>query len=53
MRRTLLAAAIALALSPVANAQQAAPPPDATGAVPLSSVGTNARVTAGIDDDGN
>ena len=53
MRRTLLAAAIALALSPVANAQQAAPPPDANVAVPLSYVGTNARVSAGIDDDGN
>ncbi|HET7843836.1 MAG TPA: Ig-like domain-containing protein [Xanthomonadales bacterium] len=52
MRRQILSAAIALALSHVALAQQATPPPtDAT--VPLSYVGTNARVSAGIDDEGN
>lgn len=51
MRRSILPAAIALAVSSAALAQQS-PPPANDASVPLSYVATNARVSAGIDDDG-
>jgi outer membrane protein OmpA-like peptidoglycan-associated protein len=56
MRRSLLALSISLALSAAAVAQeQAAPPkPQADDAsIPITYVGTNSRVSLGVDDDGD
>jgi len=55
-RRTSLAAAIAFALSSipaVVAAQAGAPPAPVEGVVPIHYVGSNARVSLGIDDDGD
>lgn len=52
MRVRLLAAAIAAALSaPVAA--QSSPPPPAEGSIPMSWVGSDSRLSLGVDDDGN
>lgn len=55
IRRTFLSAAIGLALGSGAIAQPAGEPPQPRGdaSIPLTYVGTNARVALGIDDDGN
>ena len=51
MRRTPLALSVALALSLPVSAQQVQAPPPADGTIPVSYVGTNARVSLGVDDD--
>jgi outer membrane protein OmpA-like peptidoglycan-associated protein len=57
MRRSLLALSISLALSSAATAQQqptSAQPPAANDAsIPLTYVGSNARVSLGVNDDGD
>jgi len=54
MRPRLLTLAIAAAIaSPVAAQSTAAPPPQPTAIVPLSYVGSDTRISVGIDDDGD
>ncbi|MEO7432323.1 MAG: Ig-like domain-containing protein [Dokdonella sp.] len=55
-RRTLLAAAIGLALSATSVAQTASPPgtpPTADAMVPVTYVGSNARVSLGVNEHGD
>ncbi len=56
MRRSLLALSISLALSATAVAQQQAVPPKPQAddpSIPITYVGTNARVSLGVNDDGD
>lgn len=52
MRRHLLAAAIAAAIASPAAAQSSAPPP-VDGSIPMSWVGSDTRLSLGVDDDGH
>jgi outer membrane protein OmpA-like peptidoglycan-associated protein len=52
MRRHLLAAAIAAAIAAPAAAQSSAPPV-VEGSIPMSWVGSDSRLSLGIDDDGD
>lgn len=53
MRRHLLAAAIAAAIATPAAAQSSAPPAPVEGSIPMSWVGSDTRLSLGVDDDGH
>jgi outer membrane protein OmpA-like peptidoglycan-associated protein len=53
MRQRLLVAAIAAILAAPVAAQSTSPPPPVEGSVPLSWVGSDTRISLGVDDDGN
>ncbi len=54
MRRSLLALSISLALSAAAAQESAPPRPEANDpSIPVTYVGTNARVSLGVNDDGD
>jgi outer membrane protein OmpA-like peptidoglycan-associated protein len=53
MRHQLLAAAIAAVLAAPVAAQSTNSPPTVEGSVPLSWVGSDTRISLGVDDDGN
>lgn len=56
MRRSLLALSISLALSATAVAQDQAAPPEPQAndsSIPITYVGTNSRVSLGVNDDGD
>jgi outer membrane protein OmpA-like peptidoglycan-associated protein len=53
MRQRLLVAAIAAILATPVAAQSTTPPPPVEGSVPLSWVGSDTRISLGVDDDGN